>query len=285
MSIDSSILTVKWGGAAGSLAADLSQSAVLDDLAERHLSGEPCVLVHGGSDDVNRLQERLGTPAEFLTSPSGQVSRRTDRTALEAFTMATAWLNRRLVEALQQRGVCAFGVSGLDGGLVRGRRKAHVRAVIDGRVRVVRDEWTGRPDRVDAGFLRSLMGGGRMPVIAPQISSESGELLTCDADRLAAQVAGALGSRDLVMLSNVPGLLADVNDPTSRIQAITPADFPRAVAVAEGRMGKKVMGAREALEAGVARVCLGDARVAAPVASALAGLGTIFGGLVEEVAR
>jgi acetylglutamate/LysW-gamma-L-alpha-aminoadipate kinase len=285
MSLDTPVLTVKWGGAAGSLDADLSQSSVLDELAERHLEGERCVLVHGGSDDVNRLQERLGTPPEFLTSPSGQVSRRTDRQALEAFTMATAWLNRRLVEALHLRGVSAFGLSGLDGGLVRGRRKPSVRAVVDGRVRVVRDEWTGRPEQVDGALLHTLLDSGRLPVIAPLIGSEAGELITVDADRLAARVAAAVGSRELVILSNVPGLLADVADPASRIASITPADFARAEAAAEGRMRKKVLGAREALDAGVARVCLGDASSAAPLASALAGLGTVFGGLVEAVAR
>ena len=107
-------LTVKVGGARGIGGADL-----LHDLANHARSGALTV-VHGGSDGVTRLQERLGRPARFLTSPTGQVSRRTDREDLEAFAMATALVNRTLVEELLARGVSALGLSGLDGALVRG---------------------------------------------------------------------------------------------------------------------------------------------------------------------
>ena len=106
-------LTVKVGGARGIGGADL-----LHDLANHARSGALTV-VHGGSDGVTRLQERLGRPARFLTSPTGQVSRRTDREDLEAFAMATALVNRTLVEELLARGVSALGLSGLDGALVR----------------------------------------------------------------------------------------------------------------------------------------------------------------------
>ena len=111
-------LVVKIGGAAG-----IGGGVLLDDLAAVAEERGELVLVHGGSDATTRLQEELGRPARFLESPTGQTSRRTDRADLEAFAMATALVNRRLVEGLLARGVAAFGCSGLDGGLVRGPRK------------------------------------------------------------------------------------------------------------------------------------------------------------------
>ena len=260
---------VKIGGASG-----IGGERMLDDLA-RTLSREPeTVVVHGGSDATTKLQDELGRPARFLESPSGQSSRQTDRTDLEAFAMATAWVNRRMVEALLTRGVSAFGCSGLDGGLVRGARKAAVRAVENGRVRVVRDQWTGRPDRVDIAPLRALQAAGCVPIVAPIAASESGEMLNVDGDRLAALLAVALGAHELVILTNVPGLLADAQDERSLIPGLSRSELDQRGTCARGRMRKKLLGAREALDGGVQRVILGDARRERPLTDALDGVGT-----------
>lgn len=264
-------LVLKIGGARG-----IGGDALLDDLAEQATRG-PIVVVHGGSDETTRLQERLGRPAEFVTSPSGQVSRRTDRDALEAFAMATALVNRRLVEGLAARGVRAFGLSGLDGGVLRARRKSAVRAVVDGRVRVLRNEWTGRPTGADALLLRALLDAGCVPIVAPLARGEAGEMLNVDGDRAAGHLAGALGAATLAILTNVPGLLADVDDETSLVRFVSREEFDDAETLARGRMRKKLMGAREALEAGVERVVIADARRERPVAAALQGIGTVVG--------
>lgn len=268
-------LTVKVGGARGIGGADL-----LHDLANHARSGALTV-VHGGSDGVTRLQERLGRPARFLTSPTGQVSRRTDREDLEAFAMATALVNRTLVEELLARGVSALGLSGLDGALVRGARKEAVRCVEDGRVRIVRGQWTGRPTTVDAELLELLAGAGRVPVLAPLVAGPSGEMLNTDADRLAACVAGATGSETLVILTNVPGLLRDLDDESSLVRHVDADGLDQAMDLARGRMRKKLLGAAEALDAGVARVILADARERRPLTAALEGRGTVIGAALE----
>jgi len=229
-------LVVKIGGAAG-----IGGGALLDDLA-RH--ADDLLVVHGGSDETTRLQERLGRPAEFLTSPSGHVSRRTDRAALEAFAMATALLNRRLVEGLLTRGRVALGLSGLDGRLLEGPRKGAVRVVENGRVRVLRDEWTGRPERADGDLLATLLARGLVPVIAPLAASPEGAMLNVDGDRAAACLATALGAETLVILTNVPGLLRDVADPASIVEHVPFEHLEDAAALARGRMRKKVLGAR-----------------------------------------
>lgn len=266
-------LVVKIGGAAGIG----TNAPLLEDLARVAAQQSQLAIVHGGSDATNRLQEQLGAPARFLESPSGQTSRRTDRSDLEAFAMATGLINRQLVEQLLGLGVRAFGCSGLDGGLVRGQRKAVVRAVENGRTRMIRDQWTGRPQEVDTSLLGALLGAGQVPVIAPLVAGAAGEMLNTDGDRLAASLAMGLKAETLVILTNVPGLLEDPERPDSLISHVPEAELERAENFAKGRMRKKILGAREALTGGVQRVILADARVANPVSSALAGNGTVIG--------
>ena len=265
-------LVVKLGGAAG-----IDPTPLVRDIAQTCSRGVRPVLVHGGSDATTHLQERLGRPARFLRSPSGQTSRRTDREDVEAFAMATALVNRRLVERLLGEGVRAVGISGLDAGLVRGSRKSAVRSVEDGRVRIVRDQWTGRPVEVDPTPLEALRTVGCLPVVAPLMAGERGEMLNTDGDRLAAHLAAALRAETLVILTNVPGLLRDPRDEGTLVEHLPLCDLELGEALAQGRMHSKLLGAREALERGVRRVILADARVTEPLTSALEGRGTVLG--------
>ncbi|MBI2773813.1 MAG: hypothetical protein HYX56_04895 [Chloroflexi bacterium] len=90
-----------------------------------------------------------------------------------------------------------------------------------------------------------------MPVVAPLAITADGDALNVDGDRAAARIAVALGARELIVLTNVPGLLRDLGDPRSIVPA---ASLAEADALAQGRMKKKVLAAREALEAGVSEV-------------------------------
>lgn len=265
----SSVVVVKIGGAAG-----LDIDALCQDIAARWHAGERVVLVHGGSDATNTLSEQLGHPPRMVTSPSGHVSRYTDRRTLEIFAMATASLNRTLVESLQGLGVPAWGISGIDGRLLRARRKAAIRIVEDGRVRVLRDDWTGTVEEADGAMLRMLLSAGYLPVIAPLAAGENGEMLNVDGDRAAAVVAGVLSAATLVLLSNVPGLLRQFPDPASLVELIEAGDLPAAMEWAQGRMKKKLLGAQEALIHGVERVVLADGRRAQPLTDAMHGIGT-----------
>src|SRR5690606_31241836 len=136
------MIVVKIGGAEG-----VGHDRVCEDAAALVASGERVVLVHGGSHETNTLAERLGRPAQFVTSPSGHTSRRTDAETLGIFQMACVGkVNKAIVLELQRRGVNAVGLSGLDGALWRGRRKAAIRVVEDGVTRVLRDDYTGTVD-------------------------------------------------------------------------------------------------------------------------------------------
>lgn len=266
-------VVVKVGGGDG---VDLA--AVCADVASLSAAGTPVVLVHGGHAETDRLAEALGRPPVYVTSPSGHVSRYTDRAALEVFTMAYCGkVNKGLVEALQALGVNALGLSGLDGRLLVGRRKESVRSVEkDGRVRVLHGDHTGTVEEVNADLLRTLLSAGYVPVVCPPALSYEGVAINVDGDRAAAAVARALGARALLLLSNVPGLLADPADESTLLTSLSAAQEERALAFARGRMKRKVLAAFEALRGGVRQVVIGDARAATPVERALSGAGTVL---------
>jgi acetylglutamate/LysW-gamma-L-alpha-aminoadipate kinase len=266
------VLVVKVGGAAG-----IDQDALSEDVARLWHGGTQLVLVHGGSAETNELSTLLGHPPRFITSPGGHTSRFTDRATLEIFTMACARVNRGIVERLQRMKVNAVGLSGLDGRIFEGRRKGSVRSVEDGRTIILHGDHTGTVDTVNAGLIQLLLASGYLPVLGPPGISTDGTPLNVDADRAAAALAVALRARTLLLLSNVPGLLAEFPDEASLIQEIPAADLDRFMDVAEGRMKKKLLGAAEALRGGVDRVTLGDARCPQPVTYALEGNGTVIG--------
>ena len=184
-------------------------------------------------------------------------------------------VNKGLVERLQQRGVDAVGLSGLDGRIWEGKRKKAIRAVEDGKALIVRDSYTGRVERVNTGLLEALLERGHLPVLTPPAISTEGEAINVDGDRAAAATARALGAEALLLLSNVPGLLAEFPDESTLIPAVRRDELDSARESAQGRMRIKLLGAEEALEGGVQRVVIGDARSAEPITRALAGAGTV----------
>jgi [amino group carrier protein]-L-2-aminoadipate 6-kinase len=268
------MLVIKIGGTNG-----VNLSAVTRDIAAQVQAGRKLIVVHGGSGETNAISEQLGHPAQFVTSPSGFTSRYTDRTTLEIFAMVTAGkINTLLVEALQKLGVNAFGLTGLDGRLMVAKRKDAIR-IIDpatGKQRMLRDDYTGKIESVNSALLHLLLDAGYTPVIAPLALSTDGEALNVDADRAAAMIAGGVAAEQLLLLSNVPGLLRQFPDESTLIRHIDRDKVEASLEFAEGRMKKKVLGASEALGLGVGQVIFGDGRVEAPIANALAGNGTVI---------
>src|SRR6266446_6184187 len=248
-------LVVKIGGGAG-----ITTVNIVHEIAQCVADGQRLVVVHGASDLTNELSERLGHPARIITSPGGMVSRYTDDETLRIYAMAVAGqINTELVANLQQQGVNALGLAGVDGRLLVARRKSVVRSLTpDGRVQILRDDYTGQIERVNDALLRQLLNAGYTPVIAPLALSHEGERLNVDGDRAAAAVATALHADALVIMTNVPGLLTDPQDATTLIRDIPAHRFYDYMKYAQGRMRKKLLGAQEALQGGVPRVCIGS---------------------------
>jgi acetylglutamate/LysW-gamma-L-alpha-aminoadipate kinase len=235
-------LVVKIGGSAGVTTLNIAR-----EIAQCVAKGQRIVVLHGGSDLTNTLSERLGHPVRMITSPSGMVGRYTDSGTLSIYAMAVAGQ------------INALGLAGVGGRLLLARRKSVVRAVTpEGRTQVLRDDYTGRIEQVNAALLLQLLDAGYTPVIAPLALSWEGERLNVDGDRAAAAVAVALKANTLVIMTNVPGLLTNPADNTTLIRTIPAEKLAEFMQYAQGRMRKKLLGAQEALQDGVSQVCIGS---------------------------
>jgi len=262
-------IVVKIGGARA-----VDPAGALADVADLVGDGHDVVVVHGGSTALDETLERLGMEPEYVETPSGVVGRFTDAETMAVFEMVFGQLNTDLVVGLQAAGADAVGLNGTDGRLLTGRRKSAVRVLEDGKKKIRRGDHSGTIDSVNADLLGGLLDGGYTPVVGPPMLADDGTAVNTDADRAAAAVAAALDAT-LVLLTDVPGVLADPDDPDTLIEAVeTPADRETLEAAAEGFMRRKVMAATEALAGGATEVVVADANVEAPVSAALDGGGT-----------
>lgn len=262
------LLVVKIGGGAG-----LDMARCASDVAQV-AQERPVVVVHGVSDALNQLCEARGVEVRTLTSPTGHTSRYTDPQTRDLFVEAAESVNSQLVAMLRENGVEAVSVTGA----ICGERKTAVRAVVDGRIRIVRDDYSGTITGVNTGIIQEIWGRDtvcRVLVLPPLALSADG-LLNVDGDRASAAVAAALGASELVILSNVRGLYRVFGDESTFVDCVSPDRIATALGWAEGRMKRKVIGAQEALDGGVRRVVIADGRVEMPIQSALNGNGTIF---------
>jgi len=267
---------IKIGGAEG-----IDYDAIADDVAALLSAGQELVVIHGGSALTNQVATALGHPPQFVTSASGFSSRRTDRRTLEIFEMVyCGQVNKGLVERLQQRGVNAVGLSGIDGRIWQGKRKDAIKIIDErGKRRVLRDDYTGKVEEVNTTLLRVLLKADCLPVLTPPAISYQGEAINVDGDRAAAATALAMEAESLVILSNVPGLLEHFPDEATLVRHIPADHLAGFMGAAQDRMKKKVMGAQEALAGGLKRVVFADGRVGSPIQRALDGEGTVIGSL------
>lgn len=199
------------------------------------------LIVHGGGPDVTELSARLGLETRWADG-----RRVTTPEALEVVVMVLSGrTNKRLVRELAAAGVDAFGLSGEDGGLLRGR------VIEGGRLGRV-----GQVDRVRVEILDRLLAEGHVPVISPITRADDGEALNVNADDAASAIATGVGAAELLFVTNVPGVL--LPDGT-RLETI---DGARAAGlledgIARDGMAVKVRAALRALEIGVPRVRIG----------------------------
>jgi [amino group carrier protein]-L-2-aminoadipate 6-kinase len=263
---------VKIGGGEGSL------KPAIQELADLWHSGTRWVLIHGGSAQMNDIATRLGYPPQLIVSPSGYSSRRTDYDTMKILAMVLAGsVNIQIVSELQACGVNAFGLTGLNGRLLEGPRKKAIKSVQEGRLFVLRDDYSGVVERVNVDLLRILISKGYAPVVCPPAISYENEIINVDSDRAAAAVAVALGVETLVLLTGSPGLLRDPDDPTTVISQLERTAISDAIeSYARGRMKSKLLAASEAIRGGVRRVIIFSSASASPIQSALAGAGTVI---------
>jgi len=261
------ILVVKLGGGQG-----LDMARCLDDLAV--LAGDyALVVVHGISHAVNELCQTRGISVQTITSPTGHTSRYTTPEVRDIFVEASHRVTGELVTGFASRGLTAAGMTNTPP--LIGERKTALRALVDGKIRMIRDDYSGSISNINTAPIYEAVNNGIIPILPPLADSPDG-LLNVDGDRASAYLAGAICADQLIILSNVRGLYQAYPDENTFIPRVHHTEMNRALDWAQGRMKRKVLGAQEALQGGVRRVVIGDGRIHAPVSSALNGAGTEF---------
>lgn len=223
----------------GSLLADGFPEGLAEDLALLHRAGVRTVLIHGGGPEVSGVLERMGGSSDFVDG-----LRVTDEETLDVVVMVLAGrVNKRVVLRLQEAGVRAAGVAGLDGGLLRVR--SHPEADRLGRV--------GEVEGVDPSLVRTLFERGFFPVVSPVGTDGEGRSYNVNADAAAAALATALEAEKLVLVTNVEGVLRRGEDGTELVSELDPTEARGLVreGVVSAGMVPKVRACLSALEGGV----------------------------------
>lgn len=238
---------------------------------------EEVILVHGANWQMEEISKKLGQKTKMITSPSGYTSRYTDKQTLRVLTMVYSGLvNKQIVAKLQALGVNAVGLSGVDGRVWEGEWKKVVLSREGSRVKAIRDNFQGKVIKVNDKLLKLLLENNYLPVLTiPAISFEN-QLINVDNDRAIGLMAKALGVKKLVVLFEAPGLLKDTGDQRSVIKSIQANKIEDYLKYAQGRMKKKILGAKEAFQAGVKIIYWADGRVNNPIKKALKGEGTVI---------
>jgi acetylglutamate/LysW-gamma-L-alpha-aminoadipate kinase len=260
---------VKIGGATGNDPAKL-----LEELAGRVKRGERWVLVHGASGPMEGICRSCGVEPLYVTSPSGYRSRFVGARELALFEAACCQYSVELSWILGKYGVGSFPIYPPRAVTARATRKDSLRSVENGRIRILRGNHSGTVCGFEPAPLLEAWDRGLLPMLPPLASDEQGSSLNVDGDRMAAATAAAIGADTLIILSNVPGILRNVEDPQSRVESASFEMWNELESLARGNMKRKLLAAREALEGNVSRVILADSRRDSPITRALAGGGT-----------
>jgi len=242
------IVVIKYGGSA--LVNEKVKETLMKDIALMKLVGMHPVIIHGGGPDINLFLKRMDISSKFVDG-----LRITDKETMEIVEMVLAGkLNKNIVTEIEKEGVKAVGITGKDGGTMMAK-PIKKEGVDYGCV--------GEVEMVDPQLLQALITDGFIPVIAPIAKDAEGNTYNINADYAAVAVAGALQAEKLVFLTDVEGVLADVNDASSTISFINyeEADGLIADGTISGGMIPKVECCLEGIRKGVNNVHILDGRV------------------------
>ena len=256
------MITIKIGG---SVVDNLHPTTISD--IKKVAEQEGVILVHGGGKEVTKVCEQLGKEPKFVTSPSGIKSRYTDKETAEIFTMVMSGrINKTIVRMLQQNGINAIGLSGVDAKVIQAERKKKLLIVNEkGRKQAIDGGYTGKISSVNSELIKSLLDQGLTPVISPIAISEESDFLNVDGDRAAAYVAGAIKSDKVLFITNVDGLLME----DKLVQKLTLAEAKEIRPKIGPGMEKKILAATEALDMGVTEALIGNGQKENPISAAI----------------
>lgn len=259
------IIVVKYGGNA--MTSDELRAAVMSDVVLLSLVGVKVVLVHGGGPEINEMLGKVGKESRFING-----LRYTDEETMEIVQMVLCGkVNKNLVALLQQNGGKAIGLCGMDGSMIQAVKKA-------GEVDL---GLVGDITRIDKTPIMNALNNGFIPVISTVGVDERSQVYNINADTAAAKIAAELGAENLVLMTDIRGLLRDKDDEDTLITSVNVSEVPTLIKqnIISGGMIPKVECCVEAIRRGVGRSVILDGRIPHSILIEMftnEGVGTMF---------
>ena len=239
------IIVVKYGGNA--MVSPELQKAVMDDIVLLRLIGVKVVLVHGGGPEISDMLRRVGKENKFVDG-----LRVTDEETAELVQMVLAGkVNKNLVNLLQNAGGKAIGLSGMDGHMIEAKMQDE------------RLGYVGEITKINTAPILDLLEKGYIPVVSTIGCDGENHVYNINADTAAARIAGALKSENLILMTDIKGVLRDKDDPETLISRIYVSEVPQLMSegVIQGGMIPKMDCCVDAIRRGVKQACIIDGRV------------------------
>ena len=241
--------TMKFGGNAIRGKDDMDRLA--KEIASLISKNIKIILVHGGGPEITAEIEKRGMKTKMVGG-----FRVTDGESLKVADEVLGSLNADVVDSLKKAGVTAKGMPGHDNGAIVCVKKAPIK-VKDGNDIITADlGLVGEVDKVDSAVFDNMLAAGITPVVYPICASADGVKMNVNADTVASGIAAATGCKELIFITDVPGILRDVNDASSKIDTVSVRDIDDMITagIISGGMIPKVEACRSAILAGVAAV-------------------------------
>lgn len=241
------IVVVKYGGNA--MTNNELKEAVMSDIVLLSEVGIKVVLVHGGGPEINAMLDRVGIESKFIGG-----LRYTDAETMDIVKMVLAGkVNKELVSALQLHGSKALGLCGMDGEMIVAEKK-------EGEIDL---GYVGDIKKVTTKPILDALNNGYVPVIATVATSEDGQAYNINADTAAARIASCLRAENLILMTDIKGLLENKDDPDTLIPTVHVSEVPylRSTGIISGGMIPKVDCCVEAVRRGVKKTCIIDGRI------------------------
>lgn len=245
-------IVIKYGGNA--MISEELKTAFARDIIFLHEWGIEPIIVHGGGPQISSMLKTLGIEAPFVSG-----LRVTSPEVMKVVRMVlTGMVQRELVSLLNETSIAAIGISGEDGAFLKAVKKS---ASVEGKP--VDLGLVGEVTAVDPGPIEDLLQSGRIPVVSSIAVNQDDptQVLNINADLAAAAVAGALGTKKLIVLTDVKGLYRNWPDPDTRISQITASEATELLPTLEAGMRPKVQACIQACQQGVPRATIIDGRV------------------------
>lgn len=180
--------------------------------------GIQIIIVHGGGRHATQLGNKLNVHSEFIAG-----RRVTSAPMIEVLKMSFAGqLNTDIIAQFKKQGISAIGLSAIDGNLIKAKKRPAVQVNDPEKGALTVDYgYVADIENVRIDILLQLINSGYLPVICSLAADENGQVLNMNADTLATQIAIHLQAEKLCLLSNVDGVMRDVNDTSSLLSLLS----------------------------------------------------------------